>query len=159
MHKKNLYRSIFILSCKLTTLLFILTLMTSCAKQEVINELMFQKNLLAGSGSYQNEKHTWKIDSLYINGLVYNLSTNAKSYYRVFYSNGATTDRDGLNGTWEMPTVKDLKLKLYTYDNNGKIKDSIINKYQIITLNAAQLHLKYDSTNLKQDLYFISNNQ
>jgi hypothetical protein len=159
MHKKYFYTKILFLNFKLMILIFILSLIASCAKQEVISELTFQKNLLAGSGAYQNEKHTWKIDSLFINGSVFNLSASAKLYYRIFYRNGTTTDRDGLNGTWDMPTVKDLKLKLYTYDNNGKIKDSIINKYQITTLNAAQLHLKYDSNNLKQDLYFISNNQ
>ena len=57
-----------------------------------------------------------------------------------------------------MPTVKDLKMTLYTYDNNGKIISTITNKYAIVKLNSAQLHLKYDSATFKQDLHFISNN-
>ena len=135
-------------------LLFII----SCAKQEKISEIDFQKNLLAGTGGYQNEKHKWKIDSLLQNGTAGPLTASAKMYYRTFFRNGTTTDRDGLNGIWEMATVKDLKMTLYTYDINGKILSTITNKYAIVNLNSAQLHLKYDSANYKQELYFISNN-
>ena len=68
-----------------TFLLFFIILFSimSCAKKEIISELDFQKNLLAGSGSYQNTKRTWKIDSLTLNGVAYKLSTIQK-YNKTF---------------------------------------------------------------------------
>ncbi|MCX6204614.1 MAG: hypothetical protein NTY43_10015 [Bacteroidetes bacterium] len=123
----------------------------SCAKQEVVSDLDFQKNLLAGSGSYQNTKHTWRIDSLTQNGTVLKLNTAQKKYTKTFNRDGSYTDSDGVIGTWLMPTIKDLTIN----SKNGITNISITNKYQLIDINSAQLHLKYDSANVKQDLYFV----
>jgi len=123
----------------------------SCAKQEVVSDLDFQKNLLAGSGSYQNTKHTWRIDSLTQNGTVLKLNTAQKKYTKTFNRDGSYTDSDGVIGTWLMPTIKDLTIN----SKNGITNISITNKYQLIDINSAQLHLKYDSANIKQDLYFV----
>ncbi len=123
----------------------------SCAKQEVVSDLDFQKNLLAGSGSYQNTKHTWRIDSLTQNGTVLKLNTAQKKYTKTFNRDGSYTDSDGVIGTWLMPTIKDLTIN----SKNGISNISITNKYQLIDINSAQLHLKYDSANVKQDLYFV----
>jgi hypothetical protein len=156
--KNNKHYSLLLIYINKLIIPIILIFIISCAKQEKITEIDFQKNLLAGTGGYQNEKHRWKIDSFLQNGNAVALTASAKMYYRTFFRNGTTTDRDGLNGIWEMPTVKDLKMTLYTYDNNGKIISTITNKYAIVKLNSAQLHLKYDSATFKQDLHFISNN-
>ena len=59
----------------------------SCAKQEVVSDLDFQKNLLAGSGSYQNTKHTWRIDSLTQNGTVLKYANHATPARLVIKSN------------------------------------------------------------------------
>lgn len=123
----------------------------SCAKQEVVSDLDFQKNLLAGSGSYQNTKHTWRIDSLTQNGAVLKLNTAQKKYTKTFNRDGSYTDSDGVIGIWLMPTIKDLTIN----SKNGITNISITNKYQLIDINSAQLHLKYDSANIKQDLYFV----
>lgn len=133
----------------------ILCSMISCAKQEVISELDFQKNLLAGSGSYQNTKRTWKIDSLTLNGVVYKLSTIQKRYTKTFNRDGSYTDSDGVIGTWEMPTTTELNL---TY-KLGLTTLPIKNKFQIVDVSSIQLHLKYDSANFKQDIYFVLINQ
>jgi uncharacterized protein with NAD-binding domain and iron-sulfur cluster len=123
----------------------------SCAKQEIISDLDFQKSLLAGSGSYQNTKRTWKIDSLIQNGVVLKLSVAQKRYTKTFFIDGTYSDSDGNLGTWSMPSTKDLTI----ISNNGISKIKYTNKYQVIDINSAQLHLKYDSASIKQDLYFI----
>jgi hypothetical protein len=129
----------------------IILINVSCAKNEVISDLDFQKNLLAGSGSYQNTKRTWKIDSLALNGVVYKLSTIQKKYTRTFSRDGSYTDSDGVIGTWEMPTLTELSLNYKL----GLTTSPIKNKYQIVDISSIQLHLKYDSANFKQDVYFV----
>ena len=137
----------------LSFIVFFMTifLIVSCAKKEVISELDFQKNLLAGSGNYQNTKRTWKIDSLTLNGAAYKLSTIQKRYTRTFSRDGSYTDSDGVIGTWEMPSTTELSL-LY---KAGLTSLPIKNKYTVVDISSIQLHLKYDSANFKQDLYFI----
>ena len=136
-----IFSSIFIILCSFY----------SCAKTEVISDLDFQKNLLAGSGSYQNTKRTWKIDSLTLNGVAYKLSTIQKRYTRTFSRDGSYTDSDGVVGTWDMPTTTELSL-IYKV---GLTTLPIKNKFQLIDISSIQLHLKYDSANFKQDVYFI----
>lgn len=144
--KKNL---LLILIINLVVLSFV-----SCVKQQAVSVLDFQKNLLAGTGTYQNTKHTWKIDSLTINGVIYKLNTAQKKYTKTFNRDGTYTDSDGVIGTWAIPTVNDLVLK-YQTSLSGNI---LTNKYQLVDINAVQLHLKFDSSNIKQDIYYILNN-
>jgi len=136
---------------RLLALFIVTSFIVSCAKQEVVSDLDFQKNLLAGSGSYQNTKHTWKIDSLSQNGVVLNLSAAQKRYTKTFNRDGSYLDSDGITGVWSMPSTKDLTI----VSKNGFSNIQLTNKYQVIDINSAQLHLKYDSANIKQDLYFI----
>jgi len=142
------YRTIFL---RLIAFVIIISCIISCAKQEVISDLDFQKSLLAGSGSYQNTKRTWKIDSLSQNGVVLKLTTAQKRYTKTFNTDGTYLDSDGITGAWLMPTTKDLTI----ISKNGFTNIQLTNKYQIIDINSAQLHLKYDSASIKQDLYFI----
>ena len=135
----------------LILIMFIIMSFFSCAKQEVVSDLDFHKNLLAGSGNYQNTKRTWRIDSLTINGEVKKLNSAQKKYTKTFNRDGSYTDSDGVIGSWLMPTIKELTIN----SKNGISNISISNKYQIININSAQLHLKYDSSNIKQDLYFV----
>ena len=75
MNKFNFYRRLLL---KVITILVFVLSIVSCAKQEVITDIDFQRSLLAGSGSYQNTKRTWKIDSLSQNGVVLKLTTAQK---------------------------------------------------------------------------------
>lgn len=145
------YNNLFI---KLIAFMVIGICIFSCAKQEILSDLDFQKSLLAGSGSYQNTKRTWKIDSLTQNGVVLNLSVAQKRYTKTFYTDGTYSDSDGNIGAWSMPSTKDLTI----ISNNGISKIKYTNKYQVIDINSAQLHLKYDSASIKQELYFIISN-
>ena len=101
------YRTIFL---RLIAFVIIISCIISCAKQEVISDLDFQKSLLAGSGSYQNTKRTWKIDSLSQNGVVLKLTTAQKRYTKTFNTDGTYLDSDGITGAWLMPTTKDLTI-------------------------------------------------
>lgn len=127
----------------------------SCAKQTVVSDLDFQKNLLAGTGGFQNIQHAWKIDSMTNNGVSLVLTTAQKRYTKTFKSDGSYYDSDGNAGSWLMPTITDLTI----ISTNGmdsitsKIKKSY--KYKIAELNSAQLYIKYDSGGIKQDLHFI----
>jgi hypothetical protein len=148
MNKFNYYKSLLV---KVIAMLVVVLCIVSCAKQEVISDIDFQRSLLAGSGSYQNTKRTWKIDSLTQNGEVLKLSTSQKRYTKTFNTDGTYTDSDGNLGTWLMPSIKDLTI----ISKNGFSNIQITNKYQITDINSAQLHLKYDSASIKQDLYFV----
>ena len=129
----------------------------SCAKTELVSELDFQKNLLAGTGAYQNTKHVWKIDSVTQNGVVVikngvSVATpNSKKIITVtFASDGSYNESDGNFGSWTLPTIKELRLNVI--DGITGTKRSF--KYEVVDLNAARLHLKYDSATFKQDLYY-----
>jgi len=118
----KLYRIMFL---RLIAMMVIISCIISCAKQEVISDLDFQKSLLAGSGSYQNTKRTWKIDSLTQNGVVLKLSTAQKRYSKTFNTDGTYTDSDGITGAWLMPTAKDLTI----ISKNGFNNIQLTNKY------------------------------
>ena len=148
MNKFNFYRRLLL---KVITILVFVLSIFSCAKQEVITDIDFQRSLLAGSGSYQNTKRSWKIDSLTQNGTVLKLTTAQKRYTKTFNTDGTYTDSDGNIGSWSMPTIKDLTI----ISKGGFSSVQITNKYQIVDINSAQLHLKYDSAGIKQDLHFV----
>ena len=120
----------------------------SCAKKEVITDLDFQKNLLSGTGGYNNTFHIWKVDSMNNNGVVQNVKSIITTW--TFYRNGNFERSDGYKGIWQLPTLKDLSLKF-----TGITPNVISNKFQIVDLNSAQLHIKYDSASVKQDVYLI----
>lgn len=148
MNKFNFYKSTLV---KIITILVVVLCIVSCAKQEIITDIDFQRSLLAGSGSYQNTKRTWKIDSLSQNGVILKLTTAQKRYQKTFNTDGTYSDSDGNLGTWLMPSLKDLTI----ISKGGFSNNQITNKYQIIDINSAQLHLKYDSAGIKQDLHFV----
>ena len=130
----------------------------SCAKQEVVSELDFQKNLLAGTGGFQNTQHAWKIDSMTNNGAVLVLTAAQKRYTKTFKRDGTYFDSDGSSGTWIMPTITDLNIVSSNGMDSVTIKNKVSFKYKIAELNSAQLFIKYDSAGIKQDLHFIISN-
>jgi len=127
----------------------------SCAKQEVVSELDFQKNLLSGTGSYQNTKRTWKIDSMTNNGVVLKLTTAQQRYTQTFNRDGSYYDSDGKVGNWLMPSITDLTIMSTNAMDSIKAKNKVSYKYKIADLNSARLFIKYDSAGIKQDLHFI----
>jgi len=137
----------------LTTVLVVL-LFFSCAKEAIITDSDFQKNILAGTGNYQNTSHVWKLDSLIISGAAVKLTTIEKKYTKTFNRLGSYFDSDGYAGTWEMTSSNKLDIITTNSLTNIKTKSS----YDIVTLNAAQLQIKITGTKGVYQYFFIISN-
>jgi hypothetical protein len=121
----------YILSIFVTFVLF------SCAKETIISDADFQKNLLAGTGNYQNTLHIWRLDSLTIASKPQVLTNVQKSYTKTFNRLGAYKDSDGYTGVWALSTGNKLDI---TTTNSANVKTKTT--YDVVVLNAAQLQLK-----------------
>ena len=137
----------------LTTVLVVL-LFFSCAKETIITDSDFQKNILAGTGNYQNTSHVWKLDSLIISGAAVKLTPIEKNYTKTFNRIGSYIDSDGYAGTWEMTSSNKLDIITTNSLTNIKTKSS----YDIVTLNAAQLQIKITGTKGVYQYFFIISN-
>ena len=137
----------------LTTVLVVL-LFFSCAKETIITDSDFQKNILAGTGNYQNTSHVWKLDSLIISGAAVKLTNIEKNYTKTFNRIGSYIDSDGYAGTWEMTSSNKLDIITTNSLTNIKTKSS----YDIVTLNAAQLQIKITGTKGVYQYFFIISN-
>ncbi len=133
---------------------FVLLSLYACAKEAIITDSDFQKNLLAGTGNYQNTSHVWKFDSLIISGTPVKLSTIEKSYTKTFNRLGSYIDSDGYAGTWDMSSSNKLDITTTNSLTNVKIK----NTYDIVTLNAAQLQIKITGTKGVYQYFFVISN-
>jgi len=138
-------------------LFYISSLLFSCAKTEIVTDLDFQKNLLAGTGALENTKHVWKIDSASLNGTMVikngvSIATpNSKKIITItFLRDGSYTESDGNFGFWTLPEIKELRVNV----TDGITGSKRSFKYEVADLNAAKLHLKFDSAGFKQDLYY-----
>ena len=123
----------------------------SCAKESVISDADFQKNLLAGTGNYQNTEHIWRLDSLTIANNPVSLTTIQKMYTKTFSRTGAYVDSDGFSGKWDMSTPG--KLEVITQNSITNVKTTTV--YDVSTLNAAQLQLKLSGTLGVYKYYFV----
>jgi hypothetical protein len=138
---------------KLTQLYFIslFAILISCTKTEIIPPLEVQKQLLSGTGSYQNTQHTWQLDSTKIDGASITLTPSQKSYKKTFRFDGGYSDSDNNMGIWEIATLNKLK-QTVIYQLTGK-QDSIV--FDIISINAAQLNLSLKTSNGKTVFYHL----
>jgi ABC-type Na+ efflux pump permease subunit len=114
-----------------------------CSKTVPKTPLEFQKELLAGSGTYLNTQRIWQLDSTKINGVNSVLSSVQKNYKKTFTFDGKYSDTDNNNGKWEITTLNKLKTT-YVYQFSTK-QDSIT--YDIISINAAQMSLSIKLSN------------
>jgi hypothetical protein len=114
-----------------------------CSKTVPKTPLEFQKELLAGSGTYLNTQRIWQLDSTKINGVNRVLSSVQKNYKKTFTFDGKYSDTDNNNGKWEITTLNKLKTT-YVYQFSNK-QDSIT--YDIISINAAQMSLSIKLSN------------
>jgi len=121
----------------------------SCAKTEITPPLQFQKQLLAGTGSYQNTQHTWQLDSTKIDGTNMLLTTPQKNYKKTYTFDGGYTDTDNNIGKWEITTLNKLKQTII-YQLTNK-QDSTV--FDIISINAAQMNLSLKLLNGQTAIY------
>jgi hypothetical protein len=138
---------------KLSLLIFIffILLILSCSKTEILPPLEVQKQLLAGSGSYQNTQNTWQLDSTKFDGTILILTTTQKNYKKTFTFDGGYSDTDNYIGKWEITSLNKLK-QTVIFQSNGK-QDSTF--FDIISINAAQLNLALKSSNGKIGNYYF----
>lgn len=137
-----------------TTILFITSVaiifsIVSCSKTDIVPPLQFQKQLLAGTGTYENTQRIWQLDSTKIDGANLPLSIAQKNYKKTFTFDGGYSDTDNNTGKWEINTLNKLKQTMI-YQSIGK-QDSTV--YDIISLNAAQMTLSLKSSNGKTAIY------
>ncbi len=144
---KRFYYSYLIIS-------FIIFLIISCKKDEVVSELQFQKHLLAGTGSYQNTQHVWKLDSILVDDKPVILTDVQKLYKKTFVYDGVYLDTEKNEGQWDIPELNKLKQKIY-YKLTNKIDSTL---YEIISINAARLKLRVNGAKSKTDYSFIISN-
>ena len=129
----------------------VLMFLFSCAKETITSDADFQKNLLAGTGNFQNTEHVWRFDSLIIAGAPVKLTTIEKSYTKTFSRLGIYKDSDGYAGTWEMSSSN--KLDITTTNSSTSVKTK--NSYDVVTLNAAQLQIKITGTKGTYQYFFV----
>jgi hypothetical protein len=140
----------------LKSFIFLITLgcIVSCTKEEVASDIDFQRQLVGGTGSFQNTFKVWKLDSMAVDGKAYALTTNQKKYTKKFYHSGAYIDSDGFSGTWEI-----AELNALSHFTTGTLATTkLTSKYEIVEVNSAQLNLKLLNTTAKYEYFFIISN-
>ena len=126
-------------------------LFLACVKEVPVDDINFQRYLVGGTGSYDNTKKTWKLDSLAIDGKAFTLSTNQKKYTKTFNHDGSYIDSDGYSGSWEIPAIDNI-----THLTSGStVGTKITTKFTISEVNAAQLNLKLLNTTSKYEYFFV----
>lgn len=131
-------------------MLAVLFVFQSCAKKEVISDIVFQKQLLSGTGTYQNLEHSWRLDSTYVNGAPVVLSAYQRTFVKTFVHDGVYKDSELNTGTWELSALNTLRQKI-TYSTTSKI-DSC--SFEIMLINTAQLKLKLNNATVKIEYLF-----
>ena len=127
------------------TLVFI----ASCSKTTVTPPLEFQKQFLAGTGSFQNTQHVWQLDSTKIDGVNIVLTTFQKNYKKTFTFDGGYSDTDNNTGKWEIATLNKLKQTFFYQLTNNQ--DSTV--YDIVSINSAQMSLSIKLANGQTAIY------
>jgi hypothetical protein len=138
---KNTLLLIILLSSILITI--------GCSKTVSKTPLEFQKELLAGSGTYLNTERTWQLDSTKINGVNSVLTTVQKNYKKTFTFDSKYSDTDNNIGKWEISTLNKLK-QTYFYQLTNK-QDSTT--YDIVSINSAQMSLSIKLSNGQTAIY------
>jgi hypothetical protein len=132
--------------------LFLVLLQMGCSKEVAVSELDFQRNLVGGTGSFQNTFKIWKLDSISVDGKVLPLTANQKKYTKKFFQSGAYIDSDGFAGTWELGEMNALK---HITSGTTATSPKITSSYEIIEVNSAQLNVKLLNTTPKYEYFFI----
>jgi hypothetical protein len=135
----------------LSNIFFLIILFTTiaCSKIEVASPIEFQKQLLSGTGTFQNSKHIWQLDSTHVNGGLVPLTISAKNYKKTFNYDGGYSDTDNNNGVWEINSINKLKQTLIF--TNSLIQDSLT--YDIVFINSIQLKLSKKLSNGQIAIY------
>jgi hypothetical protein len=130
-------------------IVLIVVILTSCTKTDVTPPLEFQRQLLAGTGSFLNTQRVWQLDSTRLNGVNSELTPVQKNYKKTFTFDGGYSDTDNNTGKWEIITLNKLKQTI-TYQFTKKLDSAT---YDIIAINAAQMSLSLKLSNGQTAIY------
>ncbi len=133
---------------------FLMLIITSCNKHDFMNNIDFQKFLLAGSANYHNNSHTWYLDSLTINGNALDLTTKQKAFNITFKYDGTYTNSDGLYGNWDMIDLNHLNISTYNYSGTNSIS-----KYTMLDINSVRFSYSNILNNVSYNYYYKIINQ
>lgn len=149
------YKSTYLNRKASFVLLFMIAIVSfiACSKEVPVDDIDFQRHLVAGTGTYENTKKVWKLDSLAIDGKPYALTTNQKKYTKTFNHNGSYMDSDGFAGVWEIAKLDEL-----THTSTSSTGTKVTNVYEIMEVNSAQLNIKLLGTTAKYEYFFIISN-
>ncbi len=112
-------------------------ILSSCAKTVATTPIQFQKQLLSGTGTYQNTQHTWQLDSSFVDKVITPLTNQNKNFKKTYTFDGGYSDTDNNSGKWEITTLGKLK-ETFIYKATNK-QDSTV--YDIVSINSVQLSL------------------
>jgi hypothetical protein len=112
-------------------------ILSSCAKTVATTPIQFQKQLLSGTGTYQNTQHTWQLDSSFVDKVITPLTSQNKNFKKTYTFDGGYSDTDNNSGKWEITTLGKLK-ETFIYKATNK-QDSTV--YDIVSINSVQLSL------------------
>jgi hypothetical protein len=135
---------------KYIILFFLVTIFQFCAKKVVLTDIEFQRQLLSGTGTYQNIERNWRLDSAYINGAAVVLTPYQRTYIKTFVHDGVYKDSELNNGKWELLSLNNLKQKII-YASTNKIDST---SFEILLINTAQLKLKLNNSTVKTEYLF-----
>ena len=127
------------------SIIILFLIINSCKKDNSVTPIEFQKQLLAGIGTFQNTQRKWKIDSVHVNGSPITLTTIQKNYFKIFVYDGSYSDYDLNEGEWQINTLDKLK-QVIVYKTTGKIDSTV---FDITKINTYQLKLKLQSSNIE----------
>ena len=120
-----------------------------CTKTVPKTPLEFQKELLAGTSAYLNTQRTWQLDSFYVDGINFPLTSLQKGYKKTFSYDGLYSDSEMNTGNWEIQTLGKLKQTI-VYKTTNKQDSSV---FDIVSINAARLNLTIKLSNGKLGSY------
>ena len=126
-----------------------IVLTIACSKTATKSPLEFQKDLLAGTGSYLNTQHTWQLDSCNVDGANFPLTTLQKEYKKTFTYDGLYSDTELNTGKWEIASLGRLKQTII-YKTTNKQDSSV---YDIVSINAGRMNLSIKLSNGKLTKY------
>jgi hypothetical protein len=117
--------------------LFAIVLFASCEKDPAVSVLEQYKMYLTGVGAAPTK---WYLISYDSSATSSPLNYAQKRYYKTFGANYLYKDSDGFEGSWDMPSTKEL-IEFYVNYSSGT---TATQSYKIVSITANNLIILHD---------------